>query len=230
MTTIAIIPARRGSKGLPNKNILKLSGIPLIAHTIIAAKKSDCFKRIIVSSDCDEICNIAEKYGALSVKRPSEISGDNALTVDAVIHACNFFKCKSNDIVVLLQPTSPMRTCDDIKQSITLFNSKKKIASVISVNEARHHPYKSLIVNDKYLEPLRNITDLSSPRQILPRVYNQNGAIYISKYNELLEKKQFYIKPSFPYVMKPINSIDIDTESDFDFCQYIFNKRQDNAT
>ena len=87
-----------------------------------------------------------------------------------------------------------------------------------------------MIVNDKYLEPLRNITDLSSPRQILPRVYNQNGAIYISKYNELLEKKQFYIKPSFPYVMKPINSIDIDTESDFDFCQYIFNKRQDNAT
>ncbi|GAG81989.1 unnamed protein product [marine sediment metagenome] len=144
-TIIALIPARGGSKGLPRKNIKELDGKPLIAHTIEVAKQSRIFDRIIVSTDDKEIAEVAKEYGAeVPFIRPAELATDTADAMDVLIHALKWFKNKGQnfDYVMKLQPTSPLRTEQDIKNSMDLIIQKDG-DSILSVSECEHHPFWS---------------------------------------------------------------------------------------
>ncbi len=215
---MAIIPARGGSKGLPRKNIMLLDGKPLIAYTIIVAKKSHIFDRIIVSTDNNEIAEIAKKYGAeVPFIRPTELATDKADSMDVVIHALKWFKEKGKkfDYIMKLQPTSPLRTVQDLIKSMELIIEKDG-DSVISVSECEHHPLWS-----NKLDPdlkMSNFIDediKGKNRQELPKYYRVNGVIFISKVDTLLNTTDWYGEKSYAYIMDSKRALDIDSEIDF---------------
>jgi len=137
-TFLAIVPARGGSKRLPRKNILDLNGKPLVAWSIEAGLNSRYIDKVIVTSDDNEILKISKKYGASTIKRPYELANDTATTIDTVRHAIESMD-KTYDYVVLLQPTSPLRTCTHIDEAIELLD-KKNANAIISVCEMEHNP------------------------------------------------------------------------------------------
>lgn len=154
MEVLAIIPARGGSKGLPRKNIRPLNGKPLIAYTIEESKKSEYINRIVVSTEDKEIAEVSNKYGAKIIKRPLELAKDNTPTIDVVLHTLDDLKNNEPDIIVLLQPTSPLRTSQDIDNAIKSF-IEQDCDSVVSVCEIEHSPYWSFeIENNNYLKPI----------------------------------------------------------------------------
>ena len=217
-TIIAIIPARGGSKGLPKKNIKKLNGKPLIAHTIEVAKQSRIFDRIIVSTDDKEIAEVAKKYGAeVPFIRPAELATDSADAMDVVIHALKWFKNKGEDFdyVMKLQPTSPLRTEQDIIKSIDLIIQKDG-DSISSVSECEHHPLWSNVLGPDL--KMNNFIDEDTKgknRQELPKYYRLNGLIFLSKVDTLLNTKDWYGEKSYAYIMDSKRAIDIDSEVDF---------------
>lgn len=213
-TFLAIIPARGGSKRLPRKNLLDLCGKPLIAWSIEAALKSKYITKVIVSSDDEEILNIAKEYKADFIKRPDELASDTATTFDALKHTLE--NVGKYDYVVLLQPTSPLRSEKHINEAIELLEEKSADA-IISVCEMEHSPLWSNIL-DENLDMSNFLRDevLNKRSQDLPKYYRLNGAIYICKTEKLLENKGFFIKENiFSYIMKKEDSVDIDEEIDF---------------
>lgn len=220
--TIAIIPARGGSKGVLHKNIRLLAGRPLIHYTIHAAQNSRYINRVIVSTDDDKIMDVVIGEGAEVIKRPAEISGDNAPTVDAILHAINQCGIKGlkPEIVVLLQPTSPFRTSSDIDAAVDIF-LKNECDSVISVVEADHPPYWNMVVEGPYLQPLLDPESLRVRRQDLPKTYSPNGAIYIASVETLERTHSFYTPKIKPYIMPAERSLDIDSEFDLLFAEAI---------
>jgi N-acylneuraminate cytidylyltransferase/CMP-N,N'-diacetyllegionaminic acid synthase len=221
---LAIIPARGGSKGLPNKNIKLLNGIPLIGYTIKEAFKSRYINRIVVSTDDNEIAKIAKSYNAeVPYSRPIELSTDSSLTIDSVIHMLNFLKKKENyvpDYVCLLQCTSPFRTFEDIDNSV-----KKLLGSnfegIISVCEVDENPYWTNIFEGNKLKYFIEEGKKISRRQDLPKVYSYNGAIYIMKTDTLLKHRTFETENITGYIMPKEKSIDIDTPLDFQFAEIL---------
>lgn len=225
---LAIIPARGGSKGLPGKNIKKLSGKPLIEYTIDAAKKSKHITRVVVSTDDKEIAKISMQCGAeIPCLRPKELSTDKATSVDAILHMLQYLKETedySPEYVILLQPTSPLRTNIHIDEAINkLINSDYD--SLISVCEAEVNPYWTNVFqgdNLKYfIEDGKKITR----RQDLPSVYRMNGAIYLIKAKSLKEYKTFEIDNMTGYIMDSESSVDIDTYIDFKIAELMMINR-----
>ena len=213
-TFLAIIPARGGSKRLPRKNLLDLCGKPLIAWSIEAALKSKYISKVIVSSDEEEILNIAKEYKADFIKRPDELASDTATTFDALKHTLE--NVEKYDYVVLLQPTSPLRTEKHIDEAIELLKEKNADA-IISVCEVEHSPLWSNTL-DENLDMSNFLRDevLNKRSQDLPKYYRLNGAIYICKTDKLLENKGFFLKENiYAYKMNKKHSVDIDEEIDF---------------
>jgi len=211
---LAIIPARGGSKRLPRKNILDLNGKPLIAYSIEAGLNSKYIDKVIVTSDDDEILNISKKFGADTIKRPDELASDTATTFDAIKHTIE--NTKKYDYIVLLQPTSPLRTSKHIDEAIELLESKQADA-VISVCEMEHSPLWANTLPEN-LDMSKFLKDeIKNKRsQDLATYYRLNGAIYICKTEKLLEEEGFFIKDKiFAYKMSKDSSIDIDEEIDF---------------
>lgn len=232
MKVLAIIPARGGSKGIPGKNIRLLGGKPLIVWTIKAARKSRYINRIIVSSDSEEILSISEKFGAETMKRPANISGDNSpyqLLIRHLLKKLRAFENYVPDILVYLQPTSPLRNNKDIDSAIEYLNSKKADA-VISVYELDKKYLKSFVTgpggylkgpfNDQY--PFKNRQDL--PQPLMP-----NGAIYVAKTASFLKNNQLFSDKTVPYVMDSARSIDIDTLDDFKAVEKVLLKSKFHA-
>jgi CMP-N,N'-diacetyllegionaminic acid synthase len=220
---LGIIPARGGSKRLPRKNIRILCGKPLIAWTIEQAKKSDYIDKLIVSTDDEEIAKISKDYGAeVPFLRPDKLARDDSPTIDAVIHAIKFLEDKGEhyDIIVLLQPTSPLRSNDDINNAIKLF-SEKKPDSVISVSIIYPPIFWSFYIKNGYLDPIFDEKYLEMNHEDLPKSYTPNGAISISSVRNLLKYERFYFKKSLPYLMLFDKSIDIDTELQFKLVEEI---------
>lgn len=211
---LAIIPARGGSKRLPRKNVLPLAGKPLIGWTIEAALASQYMDTVLVSSDDEEILSVAEQFGCQLIKRPAELAQDTSTSFDAIRHAIE--NSPKHDYIVLLQPTSPLRTSHHINEAIELLESKQADA-VISVAEMEHSPLwaGALPENLSMTGFLRDeIFNLRS--QDLPTHYRLNGAIYICKIEKLLETGSFFLKENiFAYVMDNKSSVDIDEEIDF---------------
>jgi len=226
---LALIPARGGSKGLPRKNIKPLLGKPLIAWTIEQAKNSKYIDRIVVSTDDEEIAEISRKYGAeVPFLRPKELARDDSPTIDAIMHAINWFEERGEffDILVLLQPTSPLRTTEDIDNAIKLFLNDKEALSLVSVKENEHSPFWSLKIEDKFLNPLFGEEYFKKRRQELPKSYMPNGAIFISYIDILKKYKTFYTPKTIAYVMSPERSVDIDNEFDFLLAEFILKNKK----
>ena len=226
---LAIIPARGGSKGVPKKNIKEIEGIPLIGYTIREAKKSKYISRVVVSTDEEEIAEVARKIGAeIPCLRPEELSGDASSTVECVIHMVNYLKENEDyvpDFICLLQCTSPLRTMEDIDEAIEkLFRTD--FDGIVSVCEAETNPYwTNVFDNDRlkyFLEEGKTITR----RQDLPKIYRYNGAIYIIKTGVFLREKSFETDNITGYVMSNEKSIDIDTITDFKVAEILIKERE----
>lgn len=215
---LAIIPARGGSKGLPRKNIKMLAGKPLIAWTIEEAKKSKYITSLILSSEDNEIIEIAEKYGCnVPFRRPIEIAQDDTAGIMPVLHAIE--KCPGYDYVVLLQPTSPLRTVEDIDGCIAkvILNNAPSCVSITEVEKSPYWMYK--LQEDGRMKSVIEGTLITS-RQELPTIYNLNGAVYVAEVEWLKQNQSFLTSETVGYIMDKANSIDIDTEEDFQYCQW----------
>ncbi|EQB7292636.1 acylneuraminate cytidylyltransferase [Escherichia albertii] len=219
---LAIIPARSGSKGLRNKNVLMLMGKPLIAYSIEAAFNSGVFSRVVVSTDSIEYKCIAEKYGAEVVMRNEELATDTAtsfMVVEDVLKKYNNF-----DYFVLLQPTSPFRNATHIQDAIDLFDSTIDVNFLVSVTKSDK---TAVLINP--LDSLNRLSafkqNFSNYRRQINEEYYPNGAIFIGRYKEYLEKKHFFGSDSIAYIMEKEDSIDIDDWVDFEFAISLANKK-----
>lgn len=213
---LAIIPARSGSKGLPHKNIKKLDGKPLIAYTIEAAQKSNLFIDIFVSTDSEEYAEISKNFGAIvPFLRDENLANDNSKISDVIINVLEKLKKmgKEYDYFMLLQPTSPLRTEEDILNSYN-FLKMKNGNSVITVCEAEHSPlWMNTLSENLCLDNFLESTNKN--RQELEQYYRINGAIYLTNVEYYKKFKNFYKDKSYAYIMDREKSIDIDTKLDF---------------
>jgi CMP-N,N'-diacetyllegionaminic acid synthase len=212
---LAVIAARGGSKGLPGKNLLPLSGLPLIGWTIRAAKASRLIDRLILSSDDQEIIRVAQGLGCEApFVRSSALATDTATSLDVVLDAVD--RIPGYDVVVLLQPTSPLRTAGDIDGTVSLLESQK---SAVSVTEALAHPWLVYGNDDAgLLTPFVQVQDgVSLRRQDLPMAWALNGAVYAADVDWLKGSHGFVRGGQTGFwPMSAETSIDIDTEQDFD--------------
>lgn len=211
----AIITARGGSKGIPQKNIHPLCGKPLIVYTIEAALNCDLVNDCYVTTDNEDIKKISLEHGAKVIDRPASIAGDHSLSSDAVLHALAHLEKEAEvvDFFTLLQPTSPLRNSDHLTECLRSFWTSDCL-SCVSVTEAEHHPLKMALSIDGMLKPVLDVKSLEAPRQKLPTAYRINGAIYVMASPLFVEKKSFFVEPVHPYPMSKEESLDIDTIED----------------
>mgnify|MGYP005846356539 FL=1 len=223
---IAIIPARSGSKGLPNKNILMLLDKPLIAYTIEAAIKSNEFQRVIVSTDSLEYKEISEKYGAEVILRDNYLSNDKATSFMVIEDVLKKIKIESLDYFMLLQPTSPFRDKKHIIDSIKEFEKEySSLDFLVSMTESsKSADLIKRIGNDKTLKNYD--LDYSNYRRQDGEEYYPNGAIFIGKVDKYLEKKHFFGEKTLAYFMNKEDSIDIDDRLDFEIAITIATKKK----
>jgi len=220
-TVLAIMPARGGSKGIPKKNVKLLVGKPLIAWTIEEAKKSKYVDRLILSSEDDEIIKVAEEWGCEApFVRPPELAKDDTPGIDPVLHALNTLKEKY-DYVVLLQPTSPLRSASDIDHCIEACVSSGA-SSCVSVTEVSENPQWMYTVDAAgRLFSFIEQTDKNYRRQDLPRFYILNGAVYVSETGILKKSRSFITAATKAYDMPKERSLDIDDDMDFKFAEFV---------
>lgn len=218
---LAIIPARSGSKGLPDKNIKLLHGKPLMAYTIEAARQAGVFHTIMVSTDSEEYAAVAREYGAeVPFLRSAETASDQATTRETVLEVLERYKesGKQFEMICILQPTSPMRTEKDIEEAVITYK-KKKAKAIISVCETDHPPlWMNTLPEDNSLAGF--LTDEGNkPRQLLANYYRINGAIYLYDTAFYLQSENPYQKGCYAYIMDKQNSVDIDDQLDFSFAE-----------
>ena len=225
-TILGVIPARGGSKGLSRKNIKILFGKPLIAWTIEQALASKYLDRLIVSTEDEEIAEVSKKYGAeVPFIRPKELAEDNAKGIDVVLHAIDWLKKndrrKQYDLIILIQPTSPLRKSDDIDKAIELLFLKKAKA-IVSVCEIDHHPlWANTLPEDGCMKDFIRREVMKKNRQELVKFYRLNGAIYLAYRDYIKEQESFLGEKTFAYIMPREGSIDIDDEIDFELAQIL---------
>ena len=219
MNAFALIPARGGSKGIPRKNIKLIAGKPLIVWTIEAALRSSLLSAVVVSTDDLEIAEIARRAGAqVPFMRPPELAQDQTPGLDPVLHALD--QLPQYDSVLLLQPTSPMRTTQDIDGCLNLV-SEKKYPSVVSVTEADTHPYWAYRLNAD--ETMVRFVDAApiARRQDLPSAFALNGAMYFARADWLRSSGNLVGAGTVAYVMSKENSVDLDTPLDWKFAELL---------
>lgn len=226
---LALIPARGGSKGMPGKNLKRLFGKPLISWTIEESKKSRYIDKIVVSTDYEAIANVAIKYGVeVPFKRPRKLAGDDARMMDVVSHCIRFFQNAGDnyDIIILLQPTSPLRSADDIDKAIEFF-IEKGAGAVVGVVECEYSPLlantlpRGLSMNNFLTGNIGN-----KNRQDLKTYYRINGAVYLADIGFIMDKRNWYGPKTFAYIMERENSVDIDSLFDFTLAEFIMNRRR----
>jgi CMP-N,N'-diacetyllegionaminic acid synthase len=227
---LAIIPARGGSKSVPRKNIANVNGNPLISYTIKAALMADCLTDIVVSTDDTEIAEISKKFGAqIPFIRPLDLASDEAQSAPVIEHALYFMeklKGIKYDAVLMLQPTSPLRTSQHIQESLELFNSQEcdSVVSVVSVGGSHPLRMKRLVNNH-----LVNYVDQGfwnmQPRQSLPDVYIRNGAIYLISRESFLRQKQLIGDSCLGYIMNDSESTNIDTPIDLKIAELLLKEK-----
>ena len=211
MRVLGLIPARGGSKSIPHKNLVDLGGVPLIQWTIQAALGSN-LERVVVSTDDDEIAEISKSLGAeVPFKRPAELSSDQTLSIDVVLHALDVLE-EDFDAVMMLQPTSPFRTSIDIVGAIKIIDGASSVISVVPVEGT--HPARMKFVEDGVLiDPPFAETIENMPRQELRPMYIRNGAIYLTRISDL-RHRTFKGALSRALIMPKERSINIDTGFD----------------
>lgn len=220
MKTIAIIPARGGSKRLPGKNILPLGGLPLLAHSILYAKaNSDIVDEVYVSTDDDQIKEVALVYGAKVIDRPASISGDLEPTISSLQHV---LKTIDSDVenVVLLQPTNPLRPVNLLTQCFQKY-IEDNLGSLFTVSQNHHKLGK---INNGTFVPFNY--EIGQRSQDLEPLFFENGLLYISKSKLILEGK-IISENAVPYIVNHLfANVDIDTKEDFEYAEYLLNKNK----
>ena len=226
MKICSIITARGGSKGVPKKNIKLINGKPVIAYSIEESIKSKLIKETYVTTEDKEIVDISEEYGAKIIDRPEELAQDNSTSVDVVLHSLDYLENNNKlpDFFVLLQPTSPLRTKEDIENAINLF-IENECDALISVSQLDHSSMMSFEIKDNFLTSNCDEKFLNKRRQDLPKFYCPNGAIYITTPDSLRKNKTFIPKKTIPYVMPQERSVDLDTEFDFKLAEFILKNK-----
>ena len=227
MKILALITARSGSKRIPDKNIKKLCGKPLINWSIDVAKGIEDICDILVSTDSPIIADIAHKAGALVPwLRPEEMASDTSSSVDVSLHALDWYQAEIGKVdgLLLLQPTSPFRTQETIKNSIKLF-SKHKMKSVVGFSPVNDHPLWCYKLENGIMKPFIDNNKEHLKSQDLPPLYITNGSIYLITPDELRINKSFYKGNIVPYIIdNPRESLDIDTLWDWEIAELICNK------
>jgi N-acylneuraminate cytidylyltransferase/CMP-N,N'-diacetyllegionaminic acid synthase len=228
---LGMIPARGGSKGLKRKNVKHLLGKPLIAWTIEQALLSKYLDVVVLSTEDEEISSIARSYGAdIPFMRPAELASDDTSGVDVALHALDELEKFGHayDVIVDLQPTSPLRVVDDIDNAVEMLFSKVSAGAIVSVSPAEHHPYlaNTLPVDGGMRDFLRK--DLRNRnRQNLPEFYRTNGAIFAAFCDYLKETGDFFGDGSYAYIMPIERSVDVDSILDFYLAESILKRRQE---
>lgn len=212
MSVVAVISARGGSKRIPRKNVLPLAGKPMIAWTIESALCAEGLSRVIVSTDDAEIAEISKQFGAeVPFFRPTELAGDSATSVDVVLHVLDWLLRNGEPLpsfILLLQPTSPLRTVGDINASLAL-QKEKNASAVVSVCESGH--------SASFLKRINSSGELLSVSIDDPseRIFQLNGAIYLVSTAVFMKEKTFTPSNCFAYIMPQERSLDVDTPWDF---------------
>jgi len=219
---IAIIPARGGSRGIPKKNIKEIAGKPLIAWTIIPALKSKYLDRVIVSTDDKEIANISRERGVEVIERPRELAGDKSEIIELIPPLLEVLKRENYipDVIVILQPTSPLRLACHIDESIEIF-FKGKHDSLISVCPSHVFIYRT---EENKAFPVNCDFKKRQRRQDIKPAYRENGAIYILERENLMKEKTIPNGEVGLYIMPEENSFEIDEEFDLWICEKIIEK------
>jgi CMP-N-acetylneuraminic acid synthetase len=217
---LALIPARGGSKGIPKKNIKPLLGKPLVAWTIEQAQKSKYISRVFVSTEDKDIAIIAEQSGVdIPFLRPDEFAQDNSPTSDAIIHALDTFEKRGEyyDIIIILEPTSPLRKKDDIDNAIeTYLRNSSDSESLVSVGEIQlENPYIMKIIENNHVIPFLENKQLFYQRQQLPTIYFPYGVIYLSTVQAFRNSGTFYQKTTIPFKIERWQNYEIDDIYDF---------------
>jgi CMP-N,N'-diacetyllegionaminic acid synthase len=226
LETLVIIPARKGSKGVPNKNKKLLNGKPLIQYTIEAALELFPPENICISTDDSDIVSIANNLGVnVPFIRPSELSSDKSSSYDVLIHALNYYKnININPLnIILLQATSPFRTSQQIEDAIKLYSND--LDMVVSVNKSKSNPYYNLFEENElgFLEKSKKSN--FTRRQDCPDIYEYNGAIYIINVNSLKKQQLSEFSKVKKYIMDEYSSHDIDSQFDWDIAELLMSKR-----
>lgn len=223
---LAIIPARGGSKDIPRKNIRLLDGKPLIHYTIKEALKSKYLGRTIVSTEDEEIAQISRECGAEVISRPSELAQDDTPSLPVFQHVIEYLDKTENfspDIIVVLQPTSPLRLAEDIDNAIQKL-LETACDSVVSVCEVEHPPLWMYTIEYDKLKPLIESRDKIIRRQDAPKVYRPNGAVYVTHRDTIVKENRLIGNDTRPYIMSPMRSIDIDAELDFKLAELLMSE------
>ncbi|MES2594357.1 MAG: acylneuraminate cytidylyltransferase family protein [Verrucomicrobiota bacterium] len=232
MNVVAVITARGGSRGLPRKNILPLAGKPLIAHSITVALQAKRVRRVILSTDDEEIMQVALEHGAeVPFVRPPELSTPDAAHIDVMLHVVQWLEDQGDlpDAVLLLQPTTPLRMPEDLDGAVNLLESTG-CPAVVGVGPAESHPYLTYKVDDK--GHMVGFVDhgLRYPRrQDLPPAYILNGALYLNRCTSLRETQMFQPPGAHAWIMPPERSVDIDSLEDFALAEALLKKRAESA-
>jgi len=229
LKVLALVPARGGSKGIKDKNIISLAGKPLISYTIETARKSIYIDDLIVSTDSKKIAKVAQKCGAeVPFFRSQELATDTAKTVDVVIDAIQRLSAmgREYDLLVLLQPTQPLRNIEDVDGAIEEYVRMGE-KDVVTVSEVTDHPILIRKINEKGV--LENIIDVNSTirRQDMPLFYRVNGCVYVNNIHSL-NKNTSFNDNKMPYCMPTERSIDIDDEQDLLYAEFMLEMEKDN--
>lgn len=234
MKKICTIGARGGSKGLPSKNIRELFGKPLIAHSILQAKASGVFNAVAVTSDSDEILEQGRKWGAdYCIKRPAEMATDTASKLPAIIHCVQEVEKITKDhydLVVELDPTSPLRIIADIQGAMNFYEKNKhRTVNVVTAAPARRNPYFNLIEEneDGFVRLCKPLPDMINRRQDAPKCYDINASIYIWERENFFKNPRVFYPTTLLYVMPEERSVDIDTAVDFEVVKVLMQKQLD---
>lgn len=223
MTTLALIPARGGSKGIPRKNIRPFCGKPLLQWSIDAALASACVDQVLVSTDDPEIAQVAMACGAeVPFLRPAELASDTAPGIAPVLHALEQLPQVSD--VLLLQPTSPLRTTADIEAIVALRQQAVRESAASLTPSSKHPAWMYSLSVDQLLEPLLQFDGVYC-RQQLPPAYVLNGALYLASRPFLLREQAFISPDTMGYVMPAERSVDIDTPSDWQWAEFLMEQQ-----
>lgn len=225
MKILGLIPARGGSKGIPRKNIAPLAGKPLLAWTVETAGASGVLDRLVVSTDDPEIAEMARRLGAETpFIRPAELARDDTPGVEPALHAVSWLRGKEDyqaDLVLLLQPTSPLRSVDDIR-GIVESARREGVDAAVSVTAAKKHPFWMRgMADDGRLIPFMEADREYVARQQLPPLYAVNGALYLIRTEVFLAEKTFFTDRTYAYIMPEERSLDIDSLWDLHLAELI---------
>jgi len=228
MYILGIIPARGGSKSIPHKNIKLLADKPLIAHTIETAQKCKMLNRTVVSTDDNEIAEVARKYGGdVSFMRPNELAMDDTPMIPVLQHAVSFVENEENirvDVIVLLDPTSPLRRVKDVEACINKLLSSD-VDSVVTVCEVEHNPYFVMmeLASDRLVPLINNDTEITR-RQDAPDVHRLNAAVYAIKRDVLMNECKIITDNTMAVIMPQDLSAHIDHTIDFEFVEFLIKR------